>query len=145
MPNSTIHAARPAVWLARGAALAALFYTACGLAALWLLSPRVPYADQWRHYGRLLTQPFARAVLTADNGHAEILPNLLRWIELHGCGGHETLQIVCAGLLALATLLVLLRGVARERTLAPQARAAALLVLAFGVFWLGNLHALTVP
>ena len=144
MPNSTLFAARRAVWLSRAAALAAVFYTVCGVAALWLLSPRVPYGDQWRHYGRLLTQPFAHAVLAAENGHAEILPNLVRWIELHWCGGHETLQIVCAGLLALATLLVLLHGVARERALAPEARAAAALTLAFGVFWLGNVHALTV-
>ncbi|HLT44336.1 MAG TPA: hypothetical protein VK000_06710, partial [Luteimonas sp.] len=47
----------------------ALLYVAAAVAAMAWLSPRVPYADAWRHLGRYLALPFPRDVLAPDNGH----------------------------------------------------------------------------
>ena len=124
---------------------AGLIYAVAGLAALWLLSPRVPYADQWRHYARLLRESVATGVLTADNGHPEVLPNLIRLADLRWCGGHEVLQLICAGVCAIAGLLLLLDIVRRDVALDVRTRAGMTFCLAFGWFWLGNEHALTVP
>ena len=64
-------------WIARAIATAAVAYIAAALAAAWAWSPRVPYADAWRHYARLIDEPFAQGVLTADNGHPEVFANLV--------------------------------------------------------------------
>lgn len=133
------------VWSARYFGVAAVVYVMVGTAALWLLSPRVPYADQWRHYARLLSEPFAAGVFTADNGHAEVLPNLIRLADLRWCGGHELLQILTTGISAIAALLLLLSIVRRDPSLDPVGKSAAAFCLAFGLFWLGNMHALTLP
>ncbi len=118
--------------LARGGFLRAYFYLAAVvyvlvgcLASAWL-APRVPYADAWRHYARLLTQPFPASVLAVDNGHPEIFANLVRLADLTWFAGTEYAQIAVALLLALATFAVLLRLLllsAPQRE--PVARAAA--------------------
>jgi hypothetical protein len=131
------------LWLARYLAGAACAYAALGIAAMWWFSPRVPYADQWRHYARLLTQPFIAAVLDADNGHPEILPNLLRLADLRWFGGGEILQIASGIVLAVATIAVLLRIVYDDRECDAGVRYGAAFCIVFGIFWLGNLRALT--
>jgi hypothetical protein len=130
-------------WLARYLACTACAYAALGIAAMWSVSPRVPYADQWRHYARLLTQPFGTAVLDADNGHPEVLPNLLRLADLRWFGGSEILQITSGIVLAIASVAVLLRIVYADRDCARGVRPAAAFCVVFGIFWLGNLRALT--
>jgi len=123
---------------------AMLAAVAAGVCAMLTLAPRVPYADQWRHYAHLLTLPFPANVFEFDNGHAEILPNLLRLLDLFSFGGHETLQILCAAALAMSATALFMRA-SRDPGTAPALRAAQLLVIALGVFWLGNLRALTQP
>jgi hypothetical protein len=122
---------------------AALGYALAGALATLAWSPRVPYADQWRHYARLLAQSFPASVFAADNGHAEVLPNLVRLADLRAFGGHETLQLGGGLLLALVAVALLARAIWRDRSLAPAQRAAGLFAIVFGVFWLGNLRALT--
>src|SRR5262249_26054644 len=115
-----------------------------GLGALVWLTPRVPYADEWRQFTRLLSEPFGRAVLSVDNGHAEILPNALRWADLRLARGHEGLILFGALAFLVATCAWLWRTLRRDATLDATQRAAAAFVLAFALFWLGNVHALAV-
>lgn len=127
--------ALPAALVAAGA------YVLAGVTAMIALSPRVPYADPWRFYARLIETPFPANVLAVDNGHRELLPSLVRLAELRLSGADQSLQIVLGVLLALATLALLLRALRDTDVTTPQ-RAAAALVGAIGVFWLGNERAL---
>ena len=108
-----------------------------GLAAMLFLAPRTLYADPWRFVARLIRTPWPANVLAADNGHREVLPNLVRLAELEFMGGGQWLQIVVGVLLALSTFWLMCRLVATDR-LAPAVRAAAFLVVAASIFWLGN-------
>ncbi|GAB3307284.1 hypothetical protein [Luteimonas notoginsengisoli] len=118
----------------------ALFYLLAGVAAMWWLAPRVPYADGWRLLGHFLQAPFPQDILAPDNGHHEVLPNAVRVIELHAFAAQQWLQVVVGIALALTTVLVFWRGI-RGLAAAP-ARSAALLAVVLGVFWLGNIRAL---
>lgn len=120
---------------------AAAAYLVAGAAAMLLLAPRTPYADQWRLYAKLLQQPFLAGVVSADNGHREVLPNLVRWITLHGLDGQSAPAIVLGLLLALAAAGIWLRSIAGARIDAGR-RAAAALIAVLGLFWLGNERAL---
>lgn len=120
---------------------AAAAYVLVGVVAAAWLAPRVPYADAWRHYARLLTQPFPASVLAVDNGHPEIFANLVRLADLRWFAGTEYVQIGIALALALATFAVLARVLLRGQ-IEPVARAAAMLALALGLFWLVNERAL---
>jgi hypothetical protein len=121
---------------------AAIVYLLAGVAAMYFFSPRVPYADQWNHYTHLLQRPFWIGVFSADNGHAEVLPNLLRLLELH-LGTHELLQIAVGMLFAALSVCILLDLVLRDRDLTPTTRAASAFTIVFGIYWLGNTRALT--
>ncbi|WP_132986413.1 hypothetical protein [Luteimonas terricola] len=117
-----------------------LLYAAAGVLAMWLLAPRVPYADGWRHLARFLGESFPRDVLVSDNGHHEVLPNIVRVLDLRLFDAGQGLQVLAGIVLALATLLVywhLIRGFA-----SAQARLAGLLAVVLGLFWLGNVRAL---
>ncbi|MEO5559746.1 MAG: hypothetical protein ABIO49_08025 [Dokdonella sp.] len=129
-------------WVVRGFLVAALAYVAFAIVATIVVSPRVPFADAWRHYERLLTLPFPGSVFSADNGHPEVFANLVRYASLHWLGGSEGVQIAIGLLLALATLGVLLQVVWRTREVPLEGRAAAAFVLTLGVFWLGNARGL---
>ncbi|MEO5625838.1 MAG: hypothetical protein ABIQ70_07515 [Dokdonella sp.] len=130
------------VWTVRGLLAAACAYVAVAVAAVVLVSPRVPFADAWRHYARLLDTPFPSSVLAADNGHPEIFANLVRYASLHWLAGDERLQIAAGLVLALATWGMMLRIVLRANDLPALTRAMAALALTLGVFWLGNARAL---
>jgi hypothetical protein len=121
--------------------IATLAVAFAGIALMLLAAPRVPYADAWRLYAKLLEQPFLAGVTSADNGHREILPNAVRWIEMHLLGGDQTLGIVLGAVLAIAAAVVWLRTIARAQ-LPATTRAAAGLIAALGLFWLGNERAL---
>lgn len=113
----------------------AIAYFATGLVAMLALSPRVPYADPWRFLARFLATPFPANVAAADNGHCEVLPNLVRVADLHWCHADQSLQIGVGTALALLALLAAWSCLRRQP--APL-RAAALLAVAVGWFWLGN-------
>jgi hypothetical protein len=115
--------------------VAAAAYTAVGVGAMLLLSPRVPYADPWRFLVRFLTTPFPENVFAADNGHREVLPNLVRVAELHAFAANQWLQIGCGVVLALAAAAAALAAFAKHQ---PAVRAAAALLISIGWFWLGN-------
>ncbi|MCE4360980.1 hypothetical protein [Xanthomonas hortorum] len=116
-------------------------YLSIGMLAMVTLSPKVLYADPWRFAKNLLGQPWPRNVLAVDNGHREVLPNLLRLAELRWFDGNQWLQIWVGIALALLTVWMLLRLVRTER-LGSLAQAAAGLVCATSIFWLGNERAL---
>ncbi|MEO7758583.1 MAG: hypothetical protein ABIS07_18540, partial [Dokdonella sp.] len=133
---------REQVWTVRGLLAVACAYVAVAFAAVVVVSPRVPFADAWRHYTRLLDTPFPGSLFAADNGHAEVFANLVRCASLHWLAGDERVQIAVGFVLALATLGVMLRIVWRARDVAPLTRAMVALALTLGVFWLGNARAL---
>jgi len=124
-----------AAWAAAGA------YALAGLAAMWLVAPRVPYADQWRIYRTLIERPFPAGVVAVDNGHREVLPNLVRLAELDWMHADQRLQIAVAMLCALMAFAGLAIAAARASSSAAV-RAGAALAAALGVFWLGNERAL---
>jgi hypothetical protein len=116
-----------------------LAYALVAAGGMLLLSPRVPYADPWRFYAHLLTTPWPVDVLTVDNGHPEILPNLLRLFELQALGGGQWLQIL-VGMLLLAGC-CLLWAFAWPRSASPEPaapRAGWLLCGALMLLWFGN-------
>ncbi len=129
-------------WAQRYFIFAAFAYVIFGAVAMLVLSPRVPYADAWQHYARLLSQPFPASVIAAENGHPELFANLVRLASLRWFGGDELPQIVIGLLLALSCLAVLLLPLKRCAGVAPATRAAIALVLTLGIFWLGNARAL---
>lgn len=112
-----------------------------GLGAMLLLAPRVLYADPWRFTQSLLTTPWPGNVLASDNGHREILPNLVRYAELCWLHGNQWLQIGVGAGLAITTFLMLGQTVKQGR-LPSSIRAAAMLICAISIFWLGNQRAL---
>lgn len=125
-------AARRARWWF--GAIAAI-YAGIGLCLMVLAAPKVPYADPWRFLASYLEHPFPANVLMADNGHREVLPNLVRFTELQWFGANQWLQIGVGLGLALATLAAWIRALhGAERT----ARAAAAAISCIGLFWLGN-------
>lgn len=118
-------------------AAATLLYVLGGLVAMLWLSPKVPYADGWRLVGNLAAGSFPGNVLHADNGHREVLPNLVRLIELHALDANQWLQVGVGIALVLATFLLLLRAI--DSTTAPEPqRKAAVCAIAMGLFWLGS-------
>ncbi len=121
-----------------------LAVAATGLALMIVVSPRVPYADQWGFYRLLIEEPFGRYLFMAENGHREVLPKLARMAELRWLDADQSLQIGFAVVFALATLGVLVHATARAR-LAPAARLAVLAIGVLGVFWTGNQRALAHP
>jgi uncharacterized membrane protein YuzA (DUF378 family) len=121
--------------------LATIAYLLSGIAAMWLLSPRVPYADQWGFYRHLIERPFPASIFAAENGHREVLPNLVRVAELHWMQADQNLQILVGLLCALATFGVLAWAIWRA-PISAAARSAAIFAAALGVFWLGNERAL---
>ena len=140
MSSVTAQARFPRRWRAGIAAawVLAAAYAAAGFAMLWL-SPRVAYADAWRFLARFLRLSASSSVVTPDNGHYELLPNLVRVLELRFFAASQSLQVVVSMALLLAICVVTWRVL---RSLAPAWRAAAALVAALGLFWLGNVRAL---
>ena len=114
-------------------------YLLVALAAMWLHSPRVPYADGWRYIAVLADAPFMDGVLMVSNGHREVLPNTVRWLDLRLFGASQHLQILTGIMLLLATVLALWHA---GRTIATPARAVAMLWATIGLCWLGNARAL---
>lgn len=112
-------------------------FAAAGLAAMFVLSPKVLYADPWRFMAHFLATSWPWNVLEADNGHRELFPNLVRVLELKWLQANQWLQITVGAALAIATAAVLAWGIGREPA-AAGARAAALFFAVAGIFWLGN-------
>ncbi len=121
--------------------LMVLFVVVYGVSMMLVLSPRSLYADPWRFAGRLLGTPWPGNVLVADNGHHEIVPNLLRWAELNWLAGEQWLQISFGAVLALLTFCIV-ACLVRGTGLPAGASATATLVWASGLFWPGNERAL---
>jgi hypothetical protein len=103
------------------------------------LSPRVFYADPWRYAAVHAQAPFWTAALTSDNGHREVLPNIVRVAELAWCDGAPWLQIGVGLAVFAAAGWVAWRALAG---LPVAARAAAGLALAAGTCWGGNFRKL---
>lgn len=103
-------------------------------------APRVPYADGWRFLGHFAREPFPRDVLMADNGHFEVVPNLVRVLDMHLFGANQSLQVVVGMVLLAATLATAWHWL---KALPVRAtRVAAMLVVVMGLCWMGNVRAL---
>lgn len=117
--------------------LAVALVVVVGVAAMLLLSPKTLYADPWRFTQKLLEMSWPANVLVSDNGHREILPNLVRYAELSWLQGGQWLQVAVGAGLAVATVWLLSRTI-RADALPRPVRAAATLVGALSIFWVGN-------
>ncbi len=129
-------------WLDFAIGFTLIAYVVAGLAAMWMRSPRVPYADQWRFYGNLLSRAFPWNVLATENGHHEVLPNWARIADIYWMQGDQNLLIGIAMLCAIGSFAVVAAAIGRGMKNASQ-RRAAIFAVALGVFWLGNERVLT--
>ena len=118
--------------------IAAFAYVAFALWAM-LRAPTVPYADGWRFLGHFLDRSFIAGVLTPDNGHYEVIPNLVRIIELRFFSANQQLQIAVGAIFLVATIAV---GFTCLNDLHSPNREAAKLALSIGLCWLGNIRTL---
>jgi hypothetical protein len=123
--------------LPRLLAALALAYLLAGLAAMLWLSAKVPYADGWRLLGEMAGQAFPGNLVHAGGGHREVLPNLVRLVELRMFGANQWLQIGVGAALALATALMLVRAMRMLEEDALRVRAAVCAALV-ALFWLGS-------
>lgn len=130
------NAPRALLLAARAATLASLLLAAFAAIAL---SPRAFYADPWRFAALQVQTPFWTAAFASDNGHREILPNVVRLLELAWCDGAPWLQGAIGLAVLAAAMLVAWRATA---SLPRAARAAAALALATGTCWGGNFREL---
>ncbi|MFM1870891.1 MAG: hypothetical protein RL398_313, partial [Planctomycetota bacterium] len=121
-------------WTRLAGVLAAV-YALTAVWCVWAATPRIPYADSYRFLSTFDELPFPQDALAADNGHREVLTNLVRIAEFEWFGATQWLQMLVGGVALVAALWVL-AGPWR-RAAAPH-RAAALCLLAVGVLWLGN-------
>lgn len=117
----------------------AAVYTGLALLAMALSSPRVPYADGWRYIGVLAEMPFLDAMFHSSNGHREVLPNLVRWLDLQWFDGAQWMPLLVGMLFLVATLVALWRPLAG---LSPPVRAGAFLAAVLALCWLGNARVL---
>ena len=124
------------MWPAR---LIGAVYLAWAMIVMWH-APRVPYADGWRFLGHFASADFPRDIFMPDNGHFEVIPNIVRVIELHLFDADQSLQVWIGIILFLASLYIgwrCIRGAA-----SPERRAAAILAMVLGFCWLGNARTL---
>ncbi|SEK55764.1 hypothetical protein SAMN05428989_0343 [Pseudoxanthomonas sp. GM95] len=106
-----------------------------------VLSPGVPYADAWRFLAHFLQRGFPADILTPDNGHHELIPNIVRVIELRLFKANQWLQVGSGIAFLLASVWF---GWKMIRELpASETQIAGLLSLCIGLFWLGNERALS--
>ncbi|MCA8948584.1 MAG: hypothetical protein KDE27_03735, partial [Planctomycetes bacterium] len=113
----------------------AVGYVGLGVWLMLAAAPRVPYADPYRFLARFLTLPFPASVVAPDNGHREVLPNLVRWAEARWLDADQWLQLAVGTTLVLLAFAAILRALRR----APRAaRTAAAAIVCVGLFWLGN-------
>lgn len=117
------------------------FYVISGLAVMILLSPQIPYADSWRFLAQLVELPFPQNILTPDNGHREIIPNLIRLADLYWFSASQSLQIFCGIAFALLTLGVFLGNIYASQ-IAPATKTIVILFGVLAIFWLGNIRVL---
>src|SRR5690606_40383145 len=96
---------------------------------------KVPYADSYRFLTTFLERPFPENVLAADNGHREVLTNLVRLAELHWLHANQWLQTLVGVAGLFTATLVAMRTLRCEPA---DRRIAAFGVLAIGLYWLGN-------
>jgi hypothetical protein len=121
---------------------AAVTYTASALAAIVALSWRQPLFDQFIQLGRLLDAPLPYGFFVLDNGHAHLVPNLLRWLDLQITGGSQLLLIGFGVAALLGATVLLARVVLREREVAFADRCVAVLAIVLALYWLGNARTL---
>jgi hypothetical protein len=117
------------------------FYVISGLAVMILLSPQIPYADSWRFLAQLLELPFPQNILASDNGHREIIPNLIRLADLHWFSAAQSFQIFCGIAFALLTLGLFLRVIYVSQ-ITPATKIIVILFGVLAIFWLGNIRIL---
>jgi hypothetical protein len=123
-------------------AVAALTYVVYGFAAMAQWTPLTLYADQWRQYVTFLTIDFPANVVAPDNGHRQVLPNFVAWLDIVLLGGSHVLQLA-VGWASVATAIALVAAVAlRDDALAIAPRAAGVFLAAFAIIWLGNARTL---
>lgn len=117
------------------------FYVISGLAVMILLSPQIPYADSWRFLAQLIELPFPQNILASDNGHREIIPNLIRLADLHWFSAAQSFQTFCGIAFALLTLGLFLRGIYVSQ-IAQATKIIIILFAVLAIFWLGNIRVL---
>lgn len=119
----------------------ALIYLLSGLIAMIILSPRIPYADSWRFLAQSIELPFPRNILTADNGHWEVLPSLIRLADLRWFSAEQSFQIFFGIFFALLTVSVFIKKV-NSSDLTRATKGVVMLFGVLGIFWLGNIRVL---
>lgn len=135
--------------MTRWRGLVALFLLA--VAMLWFWSSlatvatfalRYPAFDQYRLYSIYLGLPFPANAVQLENGHRPILPALLRLAEVHWLDANQILQVIVGLAAAITSLVLLVRAIARERSILDITSAASIIFVVLALFWLGNARVL---
>ncbi len=96
------------------------------------------YSDQFRQYRNIREAGMPFALFLPDNGHRQVLSNLLRWADMRA-GLANQQALLWAGMLAMLLvwwrLLVLAWG---ERKRAPALAGALALIVSVFLFWAGS-------
>jgi len=122
------------VWIA----VAILFYSISGLGYLYFGSVSVIYSDLWRIFQRCLTLSWLRFALPRWNDHPCFFPNLLGIIDLHFFHGKQAPFILLGIVLTIATTLILLVLIWRDKAVGNTSRMLAALIVVMSNFWLGR-------
>lgn len=128
--------------VAAALAVAALVYIVYGLATMAQWTPLTLYADQWRQYVTFLTLDFPGNVVAPDNGHRQVLPNFVAWLDIAAFGGSHVLQLAVGWTSVLAAVALVAAVALRDDALALAPRWAGAFLAAFAVVWLGNARTL---
>jgi hypothetical protein len=122
------------VWIA----VAILFYSISGLAYLYFGSVSVFYSDLWQFYRRCLTLSWLRFALARWNDHPLVFPSLLWVVDLHFLRGKQAPFILLGIVLTIATTLILLVPIWRDKAVGTTSRMLAALIVVMSNFWLGR-------
>jgi hypothetical protein len=120
----------------------ALVFACTSLSTIIALSWRQPLFDQFIQLARLLDAPLPYGFFVLDNGHALVLSNMLRWLDLRLAGGSQALLTGVGTAALIGTAVLLMREVLRQSAIAYADRTTAVLATALGLFWLGNARTL---
>lgn len=133
------------MWLRLPLALVVLGYAGLTLVLMVTLGFREPFADQWRQTVPLLEGSLPGSVFQLESGHRQVLPNLVRLLDLHLAGGGGGLLAWSGVLLYATALAVLLRVLLRDRGAGALQRWTAHAVVALGCGFLGQARMLMHP
>ncbi|MCK7593869.1 hypothetical protein [Pseudomarimonas salicorniae] len=96
------------------------------------------YSDQFRQYRNIQQAGMPAALFQPDNGHRQVLPNLVRWMDVEFGQADQRIPLSVGLLMIIAVWGLLLSLAWRERRNSPALAGAVALIATVGLFWAGS-------